>query len=74
MPRAAGYSVSSGGCRCFCTIKPVLMQCFCLVLCCHFSAITFSFLLLIFASPSLYTLLYLFSHILFCFVFKCSQH
>lgn len=73
MPRDAGYSVSSGVCRCFCTTKPVLMQCFCQVSCCRVSAITCCFLLLIFASPYHYTFLYLFSHLLFCFVFKCSQ-
>lgn len=67
MPRDAGYSVSSGVCRCFCTTKPALMQCYCQVSCCRVSAITCCFLLLIFVSPNHYTLLYLFSHLLFCF-------
>lgn len=55
MPRAAGYSVSSGVRRCFCTTKPALMQCFCQVSCCRVSAITCCFLLLIFVSPNHYT-------------------
>lgn len=73
VPRDSVYSVCSVVCRWSCTPKPVLRHWFCVVSCCHVSAITFSFLLLVFASPNHCTLLYLFSHLLFCFVFKCSQ-